>query len=759
MVEKGQHDPGLAGRLIVVAALLLFFGLGLNATLTQSPTNDEPAHTLRGYVLQLTGGLQYQTGHTPASHRLIGLLLPTERTLPTPDELPSWPGGERLQLASELLWDSGVDISRLLFLARLPILWTGLILGSLVASWALSWHGRNAMTVAMVLFAAAPNVLASATLATTDFLTAVSYFGTVYAWWRYWRHPCKRWWLLTAVFLGIALASKLTAVLLLPVLFLLTFLFLGKDRPWWQPFLAWLGLLPVAAIILWLIYGLQIDLVAGWPWPVPAAAYLGSWQNVLDHVERGHRAFFLGELSGDGWWSYFPVTFAVKTPLLTLVLLVIGLIVIMARRSLWSTAVFLLVPVAVLFAAAMTSRLNIGYRHILPVLPFVFVIASTAVLWIRRWAVTRLLLVLGLCWYVFAALRQQPHFLAYFNEVAGGTAQGYRYLGDSNLDWGQDLGRLAALVKRQGGTWTISYAGTGDPAYYGIRPEQLLDTAAGERPFAAANPPPGYYAISANHWQGILEDADRFDWFRRQEIVQSLGGSILIYTVNQQAIGTWVAHCVDPAPLLEPSAAEAVLGQTGLRHVWFDCRQSWVLPGGDEPGWYITPQQDDWWIMNQLAPEAQDNLQLVYRHRATVETPSYDVYYWPGGALLPDTQRILREARTTEGLAVELPHAPNELATLTGYAVQDLVWTGYWQIVSSTPQPVSIRAHLYATSGAAPQVADSLGYAAEQWRAGDTLWQRYQFATSEGAAYLETGFYNYQTLDLIGSLLHLPAPP
>ncbi len=758
MPQIDAHVRGWAARILVIGTLLLFFDLGLRASLAMSPTNDEPAHLLRGYILQSTGSMQYQTGHAPLSHRFIGLLLLGDRSVPDVYELPSWPDGERLELASELMWESGLDVDRVLFLARLPVLWMGILLGALIGSWVLAWHGRGAMAVALVLFGASPNLLAAASLATTDFVTVVTYFATIYTWWRTWRTRSWQWWLATAVCLGLALATKLTAVLLLPILFLLTFLFPGRRKPFWRPFAAWLALLPVAALVLWIVYDLQIASVPGLRWPLPAAAYVISWQTVLDHVERGHRAFFLGELSGDGWWSYFPATYLIKTPLVTLLLLITGLAVIVSRRDLWRTAVFLLLPVAALFAAAMTSRLNIGYRHILPITPFLIVTASTAVLLLRRWMVTRLLLILLMAWYVASAVRQSPHFLAYFNELVGGTDQGYLYLGDSNLDWGQDLKLLANEIEEEGGKWIVSYSGTADSETYGIQDAALIDHESADLPFAPANPQPGRYAISANHWQGILEDADTFDWFRRQPIVQNLGGSILIYDVAEQAQGEWAAQCAEPAPLLSEAEAETILGLSGLRHIWFDCSQSWVLPAGETPGWYIVPQADSLWPAEFLSQASASRLQHVYRHRATVDSPSYDVYYWEGGELEPDASKTLTAAEVN-GQALSLPYQAGPLATLAGYQVSEDTWVNFWRVEAAPDQPISMRAHLYSEDGTEPMVADALGYPGEQWQARDTIWQRHSFPTLENAARLETGIYNYQTLDVIGEMVSLPANP
>ncbi len=475
MPSLSLREQRLAGRLLAAACLLFFFYLALTTVLAKAPTTDEPEHLVRAFALSQTGDLSTQYEHTPLSHRLIGSLLFTESDLPEVRHLPLWETGDRLRIAAQFMWDSGLDVERILFLTRLPIVWLALLLGAMIGSWALSWHGKMAMLVTLVLFAASPNLIAHAALATTDLATAATYFAAIYAWWRYWQQRRKKWWLVTAVFLGLALSTKLTAVLLLPVMLFLALLYIGRGRDFWRPLLAWLALLPPAFLVLWLFYGLELGTVSNWPITLPVPTYVRSWLSVLSHLDSGHQSFFLGDLSKEGWWAYFPITFLIKTPIVTLLLLLIALLVVLRRRELWRTALFLLIPVGALFAAAVASNLNIGYRHILPVLPFLLVFASTAVIFLRRWRLTQILLGLGLIWVISSGLRQNPHHLAYFNELVGGTAQGYRYLGDSNLDWGQDLNLLVQTMDEQRGTWRVSYYGLNDPAYYGLPQESLVD--------------------------------------------------------------------------------------------------------------------------------------------------------------------------------------------------------------------------------------------------------------------------------------------
>ncbi len=748
----------LIGRLLAAACLLLFFYLALTTAMAKTPTADEPAHIIRGIVLTQTGDLQFQLGHAPLSHRLIGSLLSSEAEVPEVSQLPLWGIGDRLEIAAQLLWESGLDVERMLFLTRLPVIWLGLLLGAMAGSWALSWHGNRAMAVTLILFATSPNLIAHSALATTDLATVATYFAAVYAWWRYWQRRQKKWWLAAAIFLGLALATKLTAVLLLPVMFMLALLYTGRGRDLWRPLLIWLGLLPVAMLVLWLVYGLEVGPFNNWPLIVPIPTYLGSWQSVLSHLDSGHQSYFWGELSKKGWWAYFPVTFLIKTPLVTLLLLLIALGVVIRRRELWRTALFLLIPVGALFAAAIVSNLNIGYRHILPVLPFLLVFGSTAVIFLQRWRITRLLLGLGLVWVVISALRQNPDHLAYFNEAVGGTAQGYRYLGDSNLDWGQDLNLLVETMAREGGEWRVSYYGLNDPAYYDLPQESLIDFKEAGETFAAANPPAGQYAISANHLHGQIPDPDLFDWFRRQTPSYHLGGSILVYEVDEPAHGEWAAHCLDPTPLLSAEEAEILLGTADLRHILFDCRQTLVLASGGAPGWFILPQSDSWWFAD-LDSQIGERLQLVYRHDAAAGTPSVDVYYWLGTDEndLSWSDSWMKNGESEGGVSLALPQAVNETAQLAGYQVSGDEWFTLWSVTSPAAEPLSIQAHLFAAADGPAYVGDSLGFSSDQWQAGDWLIQRHDFPGQGNALFLQTGLYNFQTVEVVGETIKLPA--
>ncbi len=751
-----QARPVLASRLIVAAALLLFFTLAVSTALDKSPTNDEPVHMTRAALLHQSRNFSLQFEHTPLSHWLIGALFRTEPGLPHVEQLASWPTGDRLAIADEFLWRSGVDVDRLSFLGRLPIIWAGLLLGAVLALWTTAVARRTAYTtggngravlaalaVVMALYAVSSNLITSAALATTDFVATVTYFATVCAWWFFWQRPGWARWLITALLLGTVLAAKLTGVLLIPVLLVLAYVCPHPRASWWRPGLLWLGLLPVAGLVLWASYAFTVG-----PWAglnVPAPAYWQSWQSVLTHVSDGHQSFFMGQLSSDGWWLYFPVTFLIKTPVVWLGLLGGALVLAARRRVAWQVAAFTLLPAAVLFAAAVVSRLNIGYRHILPVTPFLLVLIGHTLpaLWpskIARWAVG-----LGVTLTVLVALWIHPNHLAAFNLAVGGPAQGYRYLGDSNLDWGQELPALADLAAATDPPLNWSYAGSADPAYYGLTTPPLSDPDGAPAPnFNPANPAPGRYAISANHIQGVLADSDLFDWFRRRSPDGSLGYAILLYDVAAAQPGDWIVHCTDPGPILSPEAAEHLLGVNGVRHLYVGCGQTAVFPHDGSPGWTI-------------AAGLADDDAVVYRHRASSLGPDYTVRYQPPGST-PNVGRTTT-AQTAAGAPITLTHSVGGVAELLGYQVGANEWQTVWQVVAVPDGPLSIQAHLLDANGTVLQVADSLGFSSDQWQPGDVFVQRFAFdGTAEGAT-LETGLYNYVTLEGVGETIRLPATP
>jgi hypothetical protein len=216
----------------------------------------------------------------------------------------------------------------------------------------------------------------------------------------------------------------------------------------------------------------------------------------------------------------------------------------LAQRAFWGEdyvrTAFVLVPPLVYFIAISASGWNIGHRHLLPVLPFLFVFVSALIPWVsQRPKVVKSGIAALVCWYVFCSARISPHYLAYFNELAGGPDRGGRYLIDSNLDWGQDLKGLKRYMDEHGipRVW-LAYFGQASPDYYKISydylPSYVIFEPQNVNPDAFRFPrlPPlrGTVAISATLLYGAyMQTTTYYELYRQQKPVAKIGYSIFIY--------------------------------------------------------------------------------------------------------------------------------------------------------------------------------------------------------------------------------------
>ena len=431
-----------AGRVLPWALLILFLLRGLAAMRADGTTADEPLHL--GYGERgLTAGTFLRDNGTLNSKMPVSVLNALPETLANRSGTLSWP--------------------RRLFLARLPSLLLGALLGWLVWSWARALFGLRGGALALFLYTFCPTVLAHTHLVTTDISTALSMLAAAYAFWRYLDRPSRGRLLVAVTAFGLAQLTKTTAAFLFPIFALILALRLRSRK----------DLLRAAGLLLLLGLGALIVLNAGFlgegtgaplksytfvsdgfqklaatpvlrdlPLPLPYAYAQG-----LDMVSRDSRAqywtYLRGRYSDTGFRSYFLWAFLVKVPVATQLLLLLAL-------GLWASGRlrapgaddFLLVPVVfLLLYFSLFFRLGIGVRYLLPVFPFLFVFAGRVAAfrpsggWMR-WqpAVTGALLL----WLAVSSLSVHPQYISYFNEIAGGPANGWRWLLDSNLDWGQD---------------------------------------------------------------------------------------------------------------------------------------------------------------------------------------------------------------------------------------------------------------------------------------------------------------------------------
>jgi hypothetical protein len=268
-------------------------------------------------------------------------------------------------------------------------------------------------------------------------------------------------------------------------------------------------------------------------WKLLPESYLYGLAGSVAGAGSGRAAFFMDQYSATGWASYFPTAFLIKTPVPTIILLFAALIYFSHEKNRLMKALFIILPPLFVFLAFSAQKVNIGLRHVLPAYPFIFVlIGSVPSIKTESVKAARAVFYACLVWYAYATAVIFPHQLAYFNEIIGGPKNGYKYLVDSNLDWGQDLAGLKEFMDSNGiDKIKLAYFGFCDPKYYGIDYEYLPGYYIPEPVNVKEDIElTGWFAISATMLQGVyLPDRDFYKPFKDIKPVGHIGYSIFIY--------------------------------------------------------------------------------------------------------------------------------------------------------------------------------------------------------------------------------------
>ena len=498
---------GLAA--VAAAAVLVLFSLFLvrDHTRDDSLSADEPVHILSGWF-----GVHGRTAivnieHPPVAKVLAGLALGALPIPRPPSEVPM--GTSFTDYGHAFLFENVVPADRIAAAARAPFLGVLAFLLLLVFAAARSRYGAAAGVFALALLALDPTFVAHAGVVHTDVGAAAGFLGTVLAWEAARRRPTPWRVALAGVALGLALATKFSAILLVPIL-LLQSLFAARREA--QPGRAVVGSVArlaaagvVALLVILAVYapltsrmnpdhqrqvirqmvagrgapGLSAAIESLVPVSRPLAHYAGGLASVIRQSSVGGGVNFLrGRTSVEGFPHYFFVAFALKSTLAFLAVTGIVAAAFLRRpRSSSEEARLFLLPVAVLFLASIGSAYNIGIRHMLPVYPFlalagsaVFARVAEAVGRGAKWKLAFAALAVLPALSAWEVLRIHPHELSYFNAFAGGPERGRLSLSDSNVDWGLDLKRLAAELERRGvRDPTVVYFGGDDvPARIGV---------------------------------------------------------------------------------------------------------------------------------------------------------------------------------------------------------------------------------------------------------------------------------------------------
>jgi len=405
---------------------------------------------------------------------------------------PYWEGGI---LAGELLYDGQNDADKLLRVSRAVQIALTLLTGLVIVGWLRKAAGMTAALLGLALWVFNPVALAHGHLATTDIGVTLTMTLALWAFVALLEKPSGQTALLTGLATGLALVMKFSALLLAPMFAAVAVGFLWcrreSGREAWR-FWKWI---PLATLVIWLV----ILLVYAPHWqPAPAlmaddAKKIGvpGWFQTLrvvlipadffkgialqaQHTAIGHEAFLRGEWRTTGWWYYFPLALAWKLPVPLLTLSLATLVAWLVRARHWSIAEAAPWFAALTFlAVAMTSSINIGVRYLLPILPLIAI--GTALQIARAKLFGRVMALIACVWLAVASAFAYPFYIEYCNEFIGGTANGYRYLVDSNYDWGQDTKRLRDWLAARGNPpIKLRFAGGLKVArYYGINCEPV----------------------------------------------------------------------------------------------------------------------------------------------------------------------------------------------------------------------------------------------------------------------------------------------
>ncbi|WP_162525240.1 ArnT family glycosyltransferase [Rariglobus hedericola] len=542
-----------------VAMLLAFhFWLGVSATFEKCVTNDETAHLTAGYSYWKFNDyrLQPENGNLPQRWAALPLLFQKPRLKPA-DRPLWWEVSDVWMISNAFFFKSGNNTDFMLASARAMMMLWSVATGLLVFIWGRRLWGDAGGLLGLALYVFSATTLAHGPLVTSDMTVTFFLLAAVGAYWRHMEHMNAGSVCLSLVVTGIAAVAKFSFLILLPVYGILILWRLAESTPisiaWGRK--VWLaqtlksraGYILVSVIlhastawfVIWMSFGFRFDACGStvpsltqyymsWDMVMPTHgfwhvlisvsrnchllpdAYLQGFSYVL-HASQERSAFLNGEYSNTGWVSFFPFTFLVKTPpaeLLAIVLTGCAIIAHWRAKCLSLANVRRVAPLLVLFvvywAFSLTSNLNIGHRHILPVYPALFIIcgllvrpAASAVI---KWLAGTIIVIAAI-----TAFNSYPNYLSYFNFICGGPTQGYKHLVDSSLDWGQDLPGLQLWLqahRKQDENVYLSYCGMGNPRYEGIQADTLSPFYDNHQQKNWIELQPGLYCISAT----LLQD-------------------------------------------------------------------------------------------------------------------------------------------------------------------------------------------------------------------------------------------------------------
>lgn len=521
-----------------------------------SRISDEGAHIAAGLEWLDLGTYTYEYQHPPIARVAVALFpyLTGSRSRGHPNMVAE---------GDAIIYQEGIP-SRALWFARLGVLPFFLLSAFLLWGWSRQLFGTYAALAAVVLFTTLPPILAHSGFATTDMPFTAMFTASVYTFSQWLEKGGSLRSVLLGIVVGFTILSKFSVFLFLPACGIaIIAVRYGLVRRVWLGKQGGLSTITLYFIIgglvmffvLWSGYRFNInspetlaqtekqthlaihDLLA------PESPLSGIYQRiesvrfplseivygmfrVLQHNRMGHDSYLLGENRMHGWWYFFPVALGVKTPLPFLLFAMLGFAIV--SRDVWQhrdwRQAVPVVCVVVILLIVLPSTINIGLRHILPIYPFLSMIAGQGGIRLfqqrRPGRIGSALAVLLLSWHILSGVNAHPDYLAYFNELAGGHPE--RILINSDLDWGQDAYRLRDALQ-QLDLDSVSVA----IRYHRSRSLFSVNHHPEVRTLRPGRPATGWVAISA----GTLYRKAGYEWLFAYTPEMLVGKSIYLYYI------------------------------------------------------------------------------------------------------------------------------------------------------------------------------------------------------------------------------------
>ncbi|MBI3934317.1 MAG: glycosyltransferase family 39 protein [Acidobacteria bacterium] len=584
-----QSVPNSSRRPVAAAAslLVLMAVLMLLSAWDDSATTDDVVSIGAGYSYLRKQEYRFEPQNPPLIKDFAALPL-LWMNLHEPWDHKSWAGTVDEQdpdvFGRQLLYHSGNDADAITRAARMPMILFALAFGSVLFWWTQQQFGDGVALLTLFLYAFSPTFLAHGRMMATDLGATAGFFIALTSFLRFLKHPSAGNVLLAGLAMGFAFLTKFSTIALLPITLILAAVWAlvqETEIGWFRNSLLYMtrtaGVIAIAYLVIYPVYlfhiwnfepaqqvasaifhrnlygmqGTAKDIVI-WasdksvlrPW----AEYFLGLLVALKASRWGQPLFFLGTVYPSGLRVYFPFVYLIKEPLALHLLTLLALPFAFSRFRLavlqparlrelvaghFTEFAFLFV-LGVYWTALIRSNMNIGVRHLLPAFPFTFILVSGQIVTLsqrlgRPAAIRAFRIGLGalLAWQAITVFRVHPSYLAYFNELAGGPDGGWRYVNDSNLDWGQDVKRLAQYVKVQGIAGIhADYFGPADAVYY------LKDKYLGS--VGCSEPPKGWVAVSAMVYPGAPWNptCDYRQRLPMEKLVTKIGYSIFVFHVE-----------------------------------------------------------------------------------------------------------------------------------------------------------------------------------------------------------------------------------